>query len=200
MSEEEDKTRIVRRPLQNLQGPASRDPLDADATRRAERGPEAGRSVSAPPPDDGKTKLFRPTPNKSAQEKAPEPAAPAGHDVETIADPVVGWLVVVKGPGRGRALGLGYGFHSIGRDLGQRVRLDFGDQQISRQNHAKLLYDARSRRFFMTPAEGINPVYIHGEALLVPTEIKSGDRLTVGETELLFVPLCGENFDWSDNA
>lgn len=204
MSEEEDKTRIVRRPLQNLQGPALPDPPDVDETRRVDRGHEDSRRVRAPLPDDGKTKLFRPTPNKPtankpAQEKILDPAAPAYHD-ETVADPVVGWLVIVKGPGRGKALALGYGFHTIGRDPGQRVRLDFGDLQISRQNHAKLLYDARARRFSMTLAEGINPTYIRGEALLAPTEIKSGDRILMGETELLFVALCGESFEWSDNA
>ena len=36
--------------------------------------------------------------------------APGGLD-----DPPVGWLVVVKGPGRGRALALGYGMNTIGR-------------------------------------------------------------------------------------
>jgi len=200
MSDEEDKTRIVRRPIQNLQGPTSPAPGDTDATRRVDRGSEAGRRPIDPLADDGKTKLFRPSPNKRAQEKGFDPLAPAYEEAETPSDPVVGWLVVVKGPGKGKALGLGYGFNSIGRDAGQRVRLEFGDSQISRVNHAKLFYDPRSRKFTMTLGDGINPTYVRGDALLVPTEIKSGDRLQMGQTELLFMALCGENFDWSENG
>jgi FHA domain len=213
-NEEEDKTRIVRRPLQNLQGPP---PLptagDADSTRRAERGTEVGRRPSdSSSPDDGKTRVFRPSPNKRVPEKVFDPLAPVEprapvetrgpvyEDEETVNDPVVGWLVVVKGPGRGRALSLGYGFNSIGRDPSQRVRLDFGDSQISRLSHAKLFYDPKSRKFMMTLGEGINPTYVRTEALLVPTEIKSGDRIVMGQTELLFTALCGENFEWSENA
>ncbi len=30
-------------------------------------------------------------------------------------DPVVGWVVVIKGPGRGTSVPLGYGMNSIGR-------------------------------------------------------------------------------------
>jgi hypothetical protein len=107
---------------------------------------------------------------------------------------------VVKGPGRGNAVRLGYGWNSIGRDASQRVSLDFGDSSISRLNHTKLLYDPRGRKFTLTLGEGTNPTYVRGEALLGPTEIKSNDRLQVGDTELLFLALCGEDFDWQDNA
>jgi hypothetical protein len=199
-NEEEDKTRIVRRPLQNFQGPPLPVPGDTDATRRADRGSEDVRRISDPSPDDGKTKLFRPSTSKRAQEKGFDPLAPVEDDAETVSDPVVGWLVVVKGPGRGKALKLGYGFNNIGRDASQRVRLDFGDSQISRVSHAKLFYDAKSRKFMMTLGEGINPTYVRGEALLVPTEIKSDDHILMGQTELLFKALCGENFEWSENA
>jgi hypothetical protein len=212
-NEEEDKTRIVRRPLQNLQGPPLPTPGDSDSTRRAERGPEVRRRPSdSSSPDDGKTRVFRPSPNKRTPEKVFDPLepieprapiesrAPVYEDDETVSDPVVGWLVVVKGPGRGEAVSLGYGFNSIGRDPSQRVRLDFGDSQISRLNHAKLFYDPKSRKFMMTLGESINPTYVRTEALLAPTEIKSGDRIAMGQTELLFTALCGENFEWSENA
>jgi hypothetical protein len=37
------------------------------------------------------------------------------------ADPVAGWLVVVKGPGRGGFRPIFVGMNSIGRDTGQRI-------------------------------------------------------------------------------
>ena len=106
--------------------------------------------------------------------------------------------MVTKGPGRGSATQLGYGWNSIGRDSSQRICLDFGDSQISRLNHAKILYDPRARKFSLTLGEGTNPTYVRGQALLAPTEIHSGDEIQVGETDLLFIALCGEKFDWSD--
>ncbi len=93
---------------------------------------------------------------------------------------------------------MGYGWNSIGRDSSQRICLDFGDSQISRLNHAKILYDPRARKFSLTLGEGTNPTYVRGQALLAPTEIHSGDEIQVGETDLLFIALCGEKFDWSD--
>jgi len=38
------------------------------------------------------------------------------------------------------------------------------------------------------------------DVLLAPTELKSGDRIQIGDTELLFVALCSESFEWQDNA
>jgi len=36
--------------------------------------------------------------------------------------------------------------------------------------------------------------------LLGPLELKSGDRIQIGDTELLFVALCDENFEWQDEV
>src|SRR5581483_9943710 len=77
------------------------------------------------PADNAATKIYRPNRPASAPVAAPsDPAAPgagamsqagrpkAGTPVSadfTIADPVVGWLAVVEGPGRGASLNIGYG-------------------------------------------------------------------------------------------
>ena len=192
----DDKTRIVR-PIEQLQRPAEPKEGDDDPTRKIDR--EALAAFPAKPADEGKTRLFRPSPNKSADGTFNAPAAkPEVPDASD--DPVVGWLIVVKGPGRGNAVRLGYGWNTVGRDASQRVALDFGDALISRLNHTKILYDPRARKFTVTLGEGTNPTYVRGEALLGPTEIKSNDRLQVGDTELLFLALCGPDFDWQDNA
>src|SRR4051812_44367437 len=39
------------------------------------------------------------------------------------ADPVVGWLVVVEGPGKGRSFEVGKGANPIGRDAKQKIAL-----------------------------------------------------------------------------
>jgi FHA domain len=201
MSEEDDKTRIVR-PLDQLQRPITPEPSDIDPTRKIDREeiPDTRTIKPIRAADEGKTVLFRPSPNRPTAGTATNPSAPRAEPEDGISDPVVGWLVVVKGPGRGHAVRLGYGWNSIGRDPSQRASLNFGDPQISRLNHAKLLYEPRSRKFSLTLGEGTNPTYVRGEVLLAPTELKSGDRIQIGDTELLFVALCSESFEWQDNA
>jgi hypothetical protein len=204
MSDEADKTRIINRPLDRLQGPPAETPPDLDRTGLVENRPGSGRPPlpSSSGADEGKTVLFRPPPKGGAASEgaASSSAAPSPGGANASKDPVVGWLVVMKGPGRGNSVQLGYGWNSIGRDTSQRVCLDYGDSQITRLNHAKILYDPRGRKFSLTLGEGTNPTYVRGEALLAPTELQSGDQIQIGDTELLFVGLCGPNFDWSDEA
>ena len=116
------------------------------------------------------------------------------------ADPVVGWLVVTDGPGKGAAVRLGNGQNSIGRGEGSRARLDFGDRRISRNDHALLTYDPRSNRFFIQQGRGVNLAYLDGEPVLAPAPLPNGSRITLGETTLRFVALCGDEFTWQDEA
>jgi prepilin-type processing-associated H-X9-DG protein len=117
---------------------------------------------------------------------------------DTTDNPVVGWLVVVAGPGRGQARAIGYGMNAIGRGADQRISLDFGDEQISRSNHAALTYDPRSRKFFVQHGGGANLTYLDGQAVLAPAPIESGSDIIIGRTTLRFVALCGPQFDWQD--
>ena len=43
-----------------------------------------------------------------------------------------------------------------------------------------------------------NLVHLNEAALLSNAELKPHDKITMGRTMLLFVPLCGPEFDWSD--
>lgn len=117
-------------------------------------------------------------------------------DVQT--DPVAGWLVVVKGPGRGSFRPLFVGMNAIGRDPGQRVALTFGDDTISRQEHAFITYDDEGRRFFVQHGGKANLVRLGDKPVLVPTELKANDRIRIGKTVLRFVPCCGPDFSWND--
>lgn len=118
-----------------------------------------------------------------------------------VDDPVVGWLVVVSGPGFGNALNLGSGHNTIGRGQDSRVVLDFGDESISRVAHATVVYDPRSRTFFFQHAEGVNMSYLNDQAVLTPQVLRSGDEIGLGDrTRLRFVALCGPDFDWASRS
>ena len=112
-------------------------------------------------------------------------------------DPVVGWLVVIEGPGRGRSVEIGSGANAIGRAPNQKLCLNFGDPRISRERHAVVVYDPVSRRFFLQSGPGRNLTYLGSDVVLEPKEMKPGDTITVGDTVLHFIPYCGADFGWS---
>lgn len=113
-------------------------------------------------------------------------------------DPVVGWLVVVEGPGKGKAMELGYGSNPVGREETNGVQLNFGDIKISRSKHATVTYDHRGRKFYVEKGSGRNPTHLNGAIVLAATELPAQGHIEVGETVLRFVPLCGDAFDWQD--
>lgn len=129
---------------------------------------------------------------------AVDPARPVPQPPATgnMADPPVGWLVVIAGPGQGAALTLGNGVNAIGRDASQRLTLDFGDELISRVNHAQITYDPRGKKFYIQHGGGANLTYVNDEPVLAPRELSANTHIVLGATTLRFVPLCGEAFDW----
>jgi hypothetical protein len=113
--------------------------------------------------------------------------------------PVVGWLVVIAGPGRGRYRQIGEGSNPIGRASTQRIPLDFGDDAISSEKQAYLIYDPQQRDFLLVPnLERSNLVSLNGTRVMIPATLKAGDIIAMGQTKLYFQPLCGPNFDWSE--
>ncbi len=141
-----------------------------------------------------RTRLVGGRPRREDEERRQErAAADRGMD-----DPVVGWLVVVEGPGKGRAVRLGYGSNSIGRGATDRIKLDFGDDQISRNGHAVVTYDPRGRRFYVQHGGGKNLTYLGDQPVLTPAELPALSHICIGHTVLRFVPLCGAEFDWQD--
>lgn len=111
----------------------------------------------------------------------------------------VGWLVVAAGPGRGQSFAIFAGVSQIGRGEDQAVRLDFGDTAISRHNHAAVAYDREQRRFYLGHGGKANLVRLNGKPVLSTEELADGSRITIGETTLHFVALCGTGFDWDRN-
>ena len=114
-----------------------------------------------------------------------------------VDDPVTGWLVIIEGPGKGRSLEIGIGVNQIGRALNQKLRLDFGDPRISRERHAILTFEPNAKKFFLQNGESRNLTYIGKKPVLEPTQLKTGEVITIGDTKLRFVAFCGSNFSWT---
>ena len=147
---------------------------------------------------EGRTVLHRPGSRTPAAAPVEARAEVRAESSDGMADPVVGWLVVVAGPGKGQVCKLGYGTNSLGRGENARARLDYGDEGISRENHAALTYDPRGRKFYLQHGGGVNLTYLGDTPVLTPTPLAPMQDISIGDTTLRFVPFCGPDFDWQD--
>jgi len=110
--------------------------------------------------------------------------------------PVVGWLVCIKGPSRGKDYRLQGGRNKIGREVSNHVAIS-GDFTITRGEQCVITYDAGSREYFITEGtDATNPTRLNGRALRQSADLASHAQIALGETTLIFVPLCDERFTW----
>ena len=107
---------------------------------------------------------------------------------------VTGWLVGLNGEDTGKDFRLHTGKNFIGRSINMDVVLS-EDRGVSREKHCSVIYDPKSNKFFASGEQG-NTIYLNGTAMEGIQEIGEGDILTVGTTELAFVPYCKEERTW----
>ena len=113
-------------------------------------------------------------------------------------EPVVGWLVCTEGEHFGEDFKLKSGRNFIGRSAGMDVAIT-KDGTVSRERHTALVYEPRGNLFIVQPGDSKELSYLNGEVVLSPVELKPNDRLTIGQTELMFIPCCTESFKWTNN-
>jgi hypothetical protein len=157
----------------------------ARAAAAARPGPEATMRLRGGGPSPARTQLVR---GRVDVAKA-----------EFHQDPVVGWLVVVGGPGLGAFRSIYEGNNTIGRAKSQRIAVDFGDDSISSEEQAYIRYDSVDRSFLFVPNMAkTNVVSINSKKPTAAVALAAMDVITMGRTQLAFIPFCGEDFDWSE--
>ncbi len=126
----------------------------------------------------------------------PPPAGPAPGPMSAV-DPGnrAGWLVVVSDSGFGRAFGLSLGRSTAGRSAANAISIDW-DVAVSAEAHAIIAADPKSRKFYVVAGNSTNLAYLNGAPILNTEEMSDGDRLQIGETEMVFVQLFGKYVDW----
>lgn len=149
-------------------------------------------SSASMPFDDEATQILRPKRTEKVVEQMKEEK-----NLKEEIDPVVGWLICIEGTEKGKD----YRIHAENNYIGRGETMDIqilGDSAISRDHHAIISYDPRTRLFYFSPGPGRNIVRLNNEAIFMTQKIKARDVVEIGETKLMFLPFCGEVFNWDD--
>lgn len=150
--------------------------------------------------DDGYTKgyfddAFKDMTKESAnRQTVPGVQTPAPH-VNKVSTPCVGWLVALGGEHIGTDFRLKVGKNFIGRSPKMDIALT-EDKSVSRERHAIVVYDPKSNMYLIQPGDSSSLVYHNNNLLLTPEKLEAYDMITVGDVNLLFMPLCGAKFSW----
>ena len=193
-----------------VRGAARKDDAKASDAKASDDEATKGVGARSMPAEDGgapKTQILRGPKSKPRKKDdddkkdTDDGGDDSGGVRDFMEDPVVGWVIVMDGPGKGKSLPLGYGMNSVGRSKTERINLDFGDEQISRTQHAIITYDPRGRKYFVQHGGGKNLTYLNeDDPVLTPMELKGGEDIIIGSTKLRFLPFCGKEFDWQDDS
>lgn len=119
-------------------------------------------------------------------------------EVDINSNPILlsGWLVIISDKGKGKSYPLTFGLNNIGRGDNNHISIKNGDDSISREKHTTIIYDYQNNIFLVKHGEGQFLSYLNGAVLLDTKELKANDKIKVGNTEFIFIPLCSENFKW----
>lgn len=132
----------------------------------------------------------------AAQPASPQPVN-GPQSRQPFNGPCVGWLIAIGGNHIGQDFHLKVGKNFIGRDESMDIALT-GDRSVSREKQAIIIYEPKQHLYLIQPGEASSLVYCNNEVVLNPVELKAYDMITVGEVNLVFMPLCGQQFNWND--
>jgi pSer/pThr/pTyr-binding forkhead associated (FHA) protein len=97
---------------------------------------------------------------------------------------IVGKLTVVEGAGSGKSVNIYTGTNQIGRGDDMRVQINFGDDTISRQQHAVITFDAKNLEVRIYDGGKPGGLWVNGSRVTADQAVKFGDLVKLGETTL----------------
>ncbi|HLX45909.1 MAG TPA: FHA domain-containing protein [Bryobacteraceae bacterium] len=114
-------------------------------------------------------------------------------------EPVVGWLVCIEGPDRGKD----YRLHSEKNYIGRAPTMDVAietDTAVSRERHGIVVFDPKKQSFWVLPGDSSGLVYLNTEMVNTPTPFHRDDVLEIGKSKLVLIPFCGDKYTWAEPA
>lgn len=105
------------------------------------------------------------------------------------------FLVCIDGPMTGASFVFQEKKAIIGRQKNYEIAL-FRDNSVSRSPHAILSYDKDAIRYTVSCGDAEKRVMVNGVFINGETELKLYDVIGVGQSRLMFIPVCSDKFAW----
>jgi hypothetical protein len=115
-----------------------------------------------------------------------------------VARPVCAWIVCVNGPSKGRDYKIRAGKNFIGRSDDMDIQI-LGDNDISQSRHAIIAYDPKNRKTTLLPGDSNGIAYWKEEPVYSPVQLEADDVIEMGQSRFIFMPFCGDTFNWGDS-
>lgn len=107
----------------------------------------------------------------------------------------VAFLVCTAGNNLGDFYTVADGRNYIASGKDADIRLD-KDTYVSAECHAVVTYNASNNKFTLSAGTGRGITYLNGEQIDVSSDLNADDKIKVGSSELLFIPVCSDKFKW----
>jgi hypothetical protein len=109
---------------------------------------------------------------------------------------LVGWLVDIAS---GQSYHLRGERSFVGSSDTMDVRLQ-GDETVLANHHASVTYDSKRLRYTLTAGPDSGAIRLNDQSMAPRSirELAGHDILEIGRTRLVFLPLCGEKFQWKE--
>ncbi len=109
-------------------------------------------------------------------------------------DPVVGWLVCIEGPDRGRDFRIHSGRNFMGRDYKNDIPIS-GDSSITRENAGYIIYEPRKNVFMVANGESMS-MFVNDKEIINPCILNDGDKISIGTYVFELVIYCKGDKKW----
>ena len=176
-------------------------PQDIDATMPFYENPEMAQAqAGASDEEDDHTVAFMEDVFSEVAGKSTAPSAGGSQSEKKkphSSAPCVGWLIAINGSHIGQDFRLVTGKNFIGRGDDMDVCLS-EEKSVSRNRHAVVVYEPKKHLYLVQPGESSTLVYHNDDVVLNPVELSPYDQITVGDVNMVFIPLCNRDFNWSD--
>lgn len=109
---------------------------------------------------------------------------------------VCAWLVCTEGINKGRSYAIHPGKNFLGSGDDMDIQI-LGDDKVDRYRHAILAFDNKTQKTTLLPGESVGLVYLENAAVYSPQVLQTSAKIEIGESKLMFIPFCGDKFEWS---